>query len=244
MRCLIVDDEPLAHAVLSDYIAKVPFLVLVGATNSPIDALTLVQQGEVDVVFLDIQMPELTGMQFMRLAQRGPQGIQCRVILTTAYSEYALEGYEHDVVDYLLKPISFERFYRAVQKLWVTPGSVTDSGPLSPLPSASGIEGIKEFIFVKTEYRLQRVSLSSVLYCEGLKDYVSIFTPTERILALQTMKSMEEKLPAHQFVRVHKSYIVALNWIESIERNRIYIGKSVIPIGDTYRESFYRLIAE
>ncbi|GAB3955481.1 LytTR family DNA-binding domain-containing protein [Spirosoma harenae] len=246
MRCLIVDDEPLAHAVLSDYITKVPFLKLVGATNSPIDALTRVQQGEVDVVFLDIQMPELTGMQFMRLVQRGPQGNHCRVILTTAYSEYALEGYEHDVVDYLLKPISFERFYRAVQKLLAAPGNpfpeAIDTGPNSQPPFPSATESVKEFIFVKTEYRLQRIGLAEIQYCEGLKDYVSIYTTTERILALQTMKTMEEKLPTHQFVRVHKSYIVALNRIGSIERNRIYVGKSVIPIGDTYRESFYRLI--
>src|ERR687885_623620 len=122
MRCLIVDDEPLAHDILSDYIRKVPFLELVGATTSPIDALTQVQRGEVDVVFLDIQMPELTGMQFLNLIRRGVVGMQCRVILTTAYTEYALEGYEHEVVDYLLKPVSFERFYRAVQKL-VSPNS-------------------------------------------------------------------------------------------------------------------------
>jgi DNA-binding LytR/AlgR family response regulator len=246
MRCLIVDDEPLAHAVLSDYITKVSFLELVGATNSPIDALTQVQQGEIDVVFLDIQMPELTGMQFIRLLQRSPKASHCRVILTTAYSEYALDGYEHDVVDYLLKPISFERFYRAVQKVLATSGGtiplVSDSGLFVPESSPSPAETGKEFIFVKTEYRLQRISLASVLYCEGLKDYVSIFTTAERVVALQTLKTMEEKLPIHQFVRVHKSYIVALNRIESIERNRIYVGKSVIPIGDTYRESFYRLI--
>ena len=247
MRCLIVDDEPLAHAILSDYIRKVPFLELVGATTSPIDALTRVQRGEVDLVFLDIQMPELTGMQFMSLARRGVGGTQCRVILTTAYSEYALEGYEHDVVDYLLKPVSFERFYKAVQKLF----PLNHASDLPPAPTTEPTAGLsampppdapKDFIFVKTEYRLQRVGLNDILYCEGLKDYVSIFTPTDRVLALQTMKTMEEKLPANQFVRVHKSYIVALSRIESIERNRIYIGKAVIPIGDTHRESFYRLI--
>ncbi|WP_460978250.1 LytR/AlgR family response regulator transcription factor [Spirosoma knui] len=249
MRCLIVDDEPLAHDILSDYIRKVPFLELVGATTSPIDALTQVQRGEVDVVFLDIQMPELTGMQFLNLVRRGVVGMQCRVILTTAYSEYALEGYEHEVVDYLLKPVSFERFYRAVQKL-ISNGPVSqrpvaessDQSLAGSHPPASGNEGTKDFMFIKTEYRLQRVSMAEVLYCEGLKDYVSVYTETERILALQTMKSMEEKLPANRFVRVHKSYIVALNRIESVERNRIYIGKAVIPIGDTYREAFYRLI--
>lgn len=243
MRCLIVDDEPLAHTILSDYIRKVPFLTLVGATTSPIDALTQIQRGEVDLVFLDIQMPELTGIQFLNLLRRGSSGQACRVILTTAYSEYALDGYEHDVLDYLLKPISFERFYRAVQKL------MPASSPVATAPVSDSIaagqpapEPGKEFIFVKTEYRLQRVGLSEIQYVEGLKDYVSLYTPTERILALQTMKTMEEKLPAGQFMRVHKSYIVAINRIESVERNRIYIGKAVIPIGDTYRDAFYRLI--
>lgn len=244
MRCLIVDDEPLAHAILSDYIRKVPFLELVGATTSPIDALTQVQRGEVDMVFLDIQMPELTGMQFLKLVERAVGESKCRVILTTAYSTYALEGYEHNVVDYLLKPISFERFYKAVQKVFppikaekpdIPP---TIALPANTLTTAQAEPAAKDFIFVKTEYRLQRVDLNEILYCEGLKDYVSIYTPTDRILTLQTMKSLDEKLPANQFTRVHKSYIVALNRIESIERNRIFIKKAVIPIGDTYRDWF------
>jgi DNA-binding LytR/AlgR family response regulator len=244
MRCLIVDDEPLAHTILSDYVRKVPFLTLIGATTSPIEALTQVQRGEVDLLFLDIQMPELTGMQFLNLLRRGIAGHNCRVILTTAYSEYALDGYEHDVVDYLLKPISFERFYRAVQK--VMPSAMGSAPTPTPIegspPTAVPAEAIRDFIFVKTEYRLQRVGLSEILYVEGLKDYVSIYTPAERILALQTMKTMEEKLPMSQFVRVHKSYIVAVSHIESVERNRIYIGKTVIPIGDTYRDAFFRHI--
>jgi two-component system LytT family response regulator len=256
MRCLIVDDEPLAHAILSDYIRKVPFLELVGATTSPIDALSRVQFGEVDLVFLDIQMPELTGMQFLKLVERAVGVNRCRVILTTAYSEYALEGYEHDVVDYLLKPVSFERFYKAVQKLFpkappTPPAGISSSedvqNPIVTSPIANSATAPKDFIFVKTEYRLQRVSLPDILYCEGLKDYVSLYTigesaQPERILTLQTMKSLEEKLPDNQFIRVHKSYIVAVNRIESIERNRIYIGKAVIPIGDTYRDAFYRII--
>lgn len=244
MRCLIVDDEPLAHTILSDYVRKVPFLTLVGATTSPIEALTQVQRGEVDLLFLDIQMPELSGLQFLNLLRRGIAGHDCRVILTTAYSEYALDGYEHDVVDYLLKPISFERFYRAVQKVMPS-GSAPTSAPVeSSAVTATSVsaEAVRDFIFVKTEYRLQRVSLSEILYVEGLKDYVSIYTTTERILALQTMKTMEEKLPMSQFVRIHKSYIVAVSHIESIERNRIYIGKAIIPIGDTYRDAFFRHI--
>ena len=252
MRCLIVDDEPLARTILADYVSKIPFLSLVKATGSAIEALTLVQQGAADVVFLDIQMPELTGMQFLKLS-----GGRCPVILTTAYGEYALEGYEHNVVDYLLKPIAFERFYKAVLKASASvntgnagpmPVTVAETAapsisPATVLPTSAG----PDFLFVKTEYRLQRVDLADILYVEGLKDYVSVFTPTDRILALQTMKFMDEKLPADRFVRVHKSYIVALNQIESIERGRIYVNrpgreKAVIPIGDTYRDGFYARI--
>lgn len=245
MRCLIVDDEPLARAILTDYVGKMPFLTLTRATGSAIEALTLVQQGVVDLVFLDIQMPELTGMQFLKLS-----GGRCPVILTTAYSEYALEGYEHNVVDYLLKPIAFERFYKAVLKASANAGGVV-SVPMATLqpdiqPPTTLItnQNTPNFLFVKTEYRLQRIDLADILYVEGLKDYVSVFTPTDRILALQTMKFMDEKLPDDRFARVHKSYIVALNQIESIERGRIYItrpgrDKAVIPIGDTYRDDFY-----
>ena len=247
LRTLIVDDEPLAHAILTDYVAKIPYLQLVGATTSPIEALTSIQRGEVDLVLLDIQMPELTGIQFLKIAGSGLTSQQCQVILTTAYTDYALEGYEHNVVDYLLKPISFERFLKAIQKAWQLAGrqqhqlnhsilADTPSSSTAPAPPPT------DSIFIKTEYRLQRVSLDDILYIEGLKDYLSVYTPAERILALQTMKSMEEKLPANRFMRVHKSYIVALNHIESIERNRIYIGKAIIPIGDTYREEFFRAI--
>jgi two-component system, LytTR family, response regulator len=253
LRTFIIDDEPLALTILADYVQKVPFLTLAGTTTSPIAALQRVQSGEVDVVLLDIQMPELTGLQFLKIIRHGEAGSRCRVILTTAYSEFALDGYEHDVVDYLLKPISFERFYRAVQKLLPSHASETPSATpatsTDPAPASQAVPNQPDFIFVKTEYRLQRVDLDDVLYAEGLKDYVSIFLPpapgkTEptRLLTLQTMKSLEEKLPTSRFVRVHKSYIVALNRIESIERNRIYIGKAVIPVGDTYREEFFRRV--
>lgn len=260
LRTIVVDDEPLARTLLADYVQKVPFLTLLGTTDSPISVLQRVQAGEVDVVLLDIQMPELTGLQFLKIVRSSGATHRCRVILTTAYSEYALDGYEHDVVDYLLKPIAFERFYRAAQKL--LPEQLTDF--TSAGMGASGIQGDDaretrsisslqspqaDFIFVKTEYRLQRVDLDDILYAEGLKDYVSIYLPpasgkTEltRLLTLQTMKSLEEKLPVSRFMRVHKSYIVALNRIESIERNRIYIGKAVIPVGDTYRDEFFRRV--
>jgi len=239
IRCLVVDDEPLALHILEDYISKIPFLELVKATTNPIEALTMVQEGNIDLVFLDVQMPELTGIQFLKIANG-----KAKVILTTAYSQYALEGYELDVVDYLLKPIAFDRFFKAAQK---AQGIIQ---PSVKQPVAEPVQQIQQqqqdfssdFIFVKSEYKIQKVYLHQILYIEGLKDYISIFTPTERIITLQNMKKMEDTLPEKHFVRVHKSYIVALNKIDSIERSRIFIGDKIIPVGDTYRDNFFKII--
>jgi len=180
------------------------------------------------LVFLDIQMPELTGLQFMKIA-----GKQCKVILTTAYSKYALDGFEHDVIDYLLKPIAFDRFYRAVEK----------AKEIIYKPSIqSSAETNTEYLFVKTEHRIQKVNLKDILFVEGLQNYISIQTSNERVLSLQTLKKIEESLPLKDFVRVHKSYIVALRHISAIERSRIFIGDTVIPVGDSYREGFYGIV--
>jgi two-component system, LytTR family, response regulator len=236
IRCLVVDDEPLALHILEDYISKIPFLQLVKSTTNPIEALSLVQNGEADLVFLDVQMPELTGIQFLKISNG-----KVKVILTTAYSQYALEGYELDVVDYLLKPIAFDRFYKAAQKAQ----SVINPTTPANVPSNQDVpqkDLQNDFIFVKTEYKIQKVYLHDILFIEGLKDYISIYTPTERIITLQIMKKMEEALPEQHFVRVHKSYIVALNKIDSIERSRICIKDKIIPVGDTYRDQFFKII--
>src|ERR1700743_2885970 len=235
IRCLVVDDEPLALHILEDYISKMPFLTLVKSTTNPIEALTLVQEGGVDLVFLDVQMPELTGIQFLKIANG-----RVKVILTTAYSQYALEGYELDVADYLLKPIAFDRFYTAVQKVRerLTPAAAV--APIKEEPAQPDL--LSDFIFVKTEHKIQKVYLNDILFIEGLKDYISIFTPSERIITLQNMKKMEDALPEKYFIRVHKSYIVSLNKIDSIERSRIWIGDKIIPVGDTYREDFFKII--
>lgn len=229
IRCLVVDDEPLALDVLADYIQKVPFLQLIKTTTSAFEGLAIAQNDHIDLVFLDVQMPELTGIQFMKIMNK-----KCDVILTTAYSQYALDGYELDIVDYLLKPIAFERFYKAVQK-------VNSQKQLQQAPEPVS-KVVNDFIFVKTEHKIQKIYLNDILYIEGLKDYISIFSTTGRIITLQNMKKIEEALPAPGFVRVHKSYIVALDKIESIERSRIQIQGKIIPIGDTYRESFFKLI--
>lgn len=243
LKCIAVDDEPLALDIIEDYVSKVPFLELVKRTENAIEALQLVQAGGIDLVFLDIQMPELTGIQFLKIANG-----KSNYILTTAYSQYALESYDLNVSDYLLKPIAFDRFYKAVEKVHnqqqkaaepaaVPPPAIT---PLMSAPVAA--HPVQDFIFVKTEHKIQKIQLDDILYIEGLKDYISIYTRAERIITLQNMKKMEETLPKGQFIRVHKSYIIALDKIESIERSRISIFGKVIPIGDTYRDEFFRHI--
>ena len=234
VRCIAVDDEPLALDIITDYVAKVPELTLVASTTNAIDALAMVQNGEVDLAFLDVQMPELTGLQFLKIING-----KCDVILTTAYPQYALDGYELNVVDYLLKPIAFDRFYRSVQKVLANRSQQVPS-PVAIQPPGNSVD----FIFVKTEHKIQRVDLDDILYIEGLKDYISIYTAEERVVTLQNMKKMEDILPSGRFVRVHRSYIVALDKIVSIERGRIFIEDKVIPVGDTYRDTFYKYIGD
>jgi two-component system LytT family response regulator len=240
LKCIAVDDEPLALDIIEDYIAKVPFLELVKRTENAIEALQLVQAGGIDLVFLDIQMPDLTGIQFLKIANG-----KANYILTTAYSQYALESYDLNVSDYLLKPIAFDRFYKAVEKVRSQMQKEETAAPVAevapPVVTATAAPA-QDFIFVKTEHKIQKIQLDDILYIEGLKDYISIFTKTERIITLQNMKKMEETLPKGEFIRVHKSYIVSLDKVESIERSRISIKGKVIPIGDTYRDEFFKLI--
>lgn len=237
IRCIAVDDEPLALDIITDYVKKIPELELVASTTNAIEALGIVQNGGVDLAFLDIQMPDLTGIQFLKIING-----KCDVILTTAYPQYALDGYDLNVVDYLLKPIAFDRFYKSVQK--VLHSQAAKPQPHASASYASPVSEPVDFIFVKTEHKIQRVDLDEILYIEGLKDYISIFTVNERVVTLQNMKKMEEILPANRFVRVHRSYIVALDKIASIERGRIFIGDKVIPVGDTYRDTFYKFIGD
>jgi two-component system LytT family response regulator len=211
---------------------------LVKATTSAIEALTLVQDGGIDLVFLDVQMPELTGIQFLRIANG-----KAKVILTTAYPQYALQGYELDATDYLLKPIAFDRFYKAAQKVQAVMFPANKPVEKEELPQTQS-DFSNDFIFVKTEHKIQKVYLKDILFIEGLKDYISIFTPAERIITLQNMKKVEDALPERHFIRVHRSYIVAVNKIDSIERSRIFIGDKVIPIGDTYRDEFFKMVEE
>ncbi|MCR8559169.1 LytTR family DNA-binding domain-containing protein [Mucilaginibacter sp. BJC16-A38] len=235
LRCLIIDDKPLAIDILADYTRKVPFLELVATTTNPIEGLNIVREQNIDLVFLDIQMPELTGIQFIKIS-----GKQCKIVLTTAYTEYALDGYEHDVVDYLLKPIAFERFYRAAEKAFnliaIQPNSNIKAAPIVVTEKPA------EYLFVKTEHRIQKINLVDILYIEALQNYVSLNTTAGRVMSLQPLKKIEEQLPAVEFIRVHKSYIISLRHISSVERSRIFIGDTIIPVGDSYRDGFYKVI--
>lgn len=230
IKCLIIDDEPLAIDIISDYIDHMPDLQLVAKTTNPLEGLGIVQLGQIDLLFLDIQMPELTGIQFLKIMEEG----KCNVILTTAYPEYALDGYELNVLDYLLKPIAFDRFKKSIQK-------ARQSKAVQEIQTQPEQES---FIFVKSEYKLQKVNLQDILYIEGLKDYISIFTSSDRIITLQNMKHMVETLPTPKFSRVHRSYIVALDKIDSIEKSKIHIGNKAIPIGDTFKEGFLKKIKD
>ncbi|GAA3957054.1 LytR/AlgR family response regulator transcription factor [Mucilaginibacter dorajii] len=235
ISCLVVDDKPLAIDIIIDYISKVPFLELVAQTTNPIEALHMLNETAIHLVFLDIQMPELNGLQFIKIA-----GKKCKVILTTAYAEYALEGYDHDVIDYLLKPIPFNRFYQAAEKarqLILQPQTFIEA-PIA-IPSE---EPALDYIFVKTEHRIQKVNIKDLLYIESLQNYIVLHTAKEKIMSLQTLKKIEEQLPKKEFVRVHKSFVVGLRHISFVERSRIAIADIIIPVGETYRDGFYKLI--
>jgi len=224
---VIVDDEPLQHQVLADYVARTPGLLLLATFTDPQAALAFIRTQPVGLLLLDVQMPVLNGFQLLDLA--GP-GIQ--VIITSAHPEFALIGYEYNVMDYLLKPISYERFLKAVEKIrQVRPGR-------SPAVTAPG------YLFVKSGFKLVKVALDEVLYVEAMKDYAAIVTDTEKVLSLVSLNTLEKKLPADRFVRIHKSYIVALDKIRAIDKSSVWMGKVELPIGSTYRDLFLQRIRE
>ena len=228
ISCLIVDDEPLARNLLSDYAKKIPSLELFGTCEGPLQALEFLRNTPVDLLFLDIQMPEITGIGLLKVLPKKPM-----VIFTTAYSEYALDGYELDVVDYLLKPISFERFLKAVNKVQ---SRLTSNQPAAITQTAD------DFIFVKDGTKLVKIMVNDILYIEGLKDYVTIHTKTQKVISLQRLKSMEEQLPASLFVRIHNSFIVSLRAITSVHKNEVEIGPAFLPVGETFKKTFKEAI--
>jgi DNA-binding LytR/AlgR family response regulator len=221
-RCIIIEDEPLAMERTKIFVEKVPFLQLAAVFDNALEGLTYLREKPVDILFLDINMDELSGIELLESST-----LSCQVIITTAFPEYALKGYELDVTDYLLKPFSFPRFLQAADKA---------RGRL-PTPART-----MDYLFVKTENRLEKISIADILFIEGMRDYRRIHTRSKRIMTLQTFGELEETLPPARVCRVHKSYMVGLANIEAVERSRILIADKRIPVSDTYRQAFFSLI--
>lgn len=228
MKCLALDDEPLALEIIEDFATRAPISMQIKTFENAALALRYLQEEPVDLIFLDIKMPDITGIQFLKSLKHPPM-----VIFTTAYEEYALDGFNLDVVDYLLKPIPFERFLRAVTKAYEymsvsQPKSNTDN----------------DYIFVKTEYKIIKINLEDILYIEALKDYIKIYTQHQPVLTLKSLKAFESRLPKDKFIRVHRSYLVAMNKINSVEKNTVMIANQSIPISEGYRDKFYGVVAK
>lgn len=243
LKCAIIDDEPLAISLLESYVNKTPFLELAGKYNSAVNALPQLTKEPVDLLFLDIQMPELSGMEFSRILEA-----DTRIIFTTAFSQYALDSYKVNALDYLLKPISYPDFLKSAGKALQWYELLRESHPHDKEDSQVAPKEPPAFesIFIKTEYKLMQIELRKILYIEGLKDYVKIFIEDEPrpILSLVSMKTMEEMLPSSRFIRVHRSFIVQPEKIKVIERNRIVFGKEYIPISDNYKQKFMEFLAQ
>jgi two-component system, LytTR family, response regulator len=223
INCIIVEDEPLALKRTKEFISQVSYLNLISSFSNAFDAIGFLKTSTVDLIFLDIEMDGFTGIEFIESLTYKPQ-----IIITTAYDKYALKGFDLNVTDYLLKPFRFDRFLSAVERVYVTVSKDKKED--------------KNFIFVKTEYRLERVALCDIYFIEGMGDYRNIQTVPKKILTLQTFSDFEKELPITQFCRVHKSYIVSIDKIISIERNRIKIMETLIPISDNYKERFFSII--
>lgn len=245
LNCIAVDDEPLALGLVCAFIEKTPFLKLVGRYSSAVEALQGLHQQQIDVVFLDIQMPDLTGIELARVIEKAASGAQApRIVFTTAFNHFALEGFRVDALDYLLKPFNYEEFLRAATKAstyFDLVRKAENGGNANPVevPTATTISQ-EEYLFLKVEYQLVRVAYKDILYIEGLKDYVKVHLKSETrpLLSLTSLKNLEEKLPAHRFMRIHRSYIVNLERIESITRTSVQIGDVTIPVSDQYKDIF------
>lgn len=236
LNCALVDDEPLALDLLETYVRKTPFLSLVGKCSSAVAAMKELQEKSVDLLFLDIQMPELSGLEYSKMVNP-----ETRIVFTTAFGQYALDGYRVNALDYLLKPISYKDFLEAANKAlsWFEMKENASAG-------GNVVKVEDDCIYVKSDYKLVQIKLKDILYVEGLKDYVKIYIENEpkAILSLMSMKAMEERLPSSHFIRVHRSFIVQKNKIKIIERGRIVFGKEYIPISDSYKQELQNYLNE
>ncbi len=234
INCLAIDDEPLALELLEDNISKLPYLKLVAGCNDPMEGLSVIQNNQIDLVFLDIQMPGLTGMQFMQSITQKPM-----FILITAYEKYALDGYSYDVVDYLVKPVALERFIKACNK-------ARDLFELKQLKNSQPQQESISYFFVNVDYSMVKVVFNDILYVEGFKDYIKIHVSTSPhpLVVRMSMKAIEEQLPPSFFLRVQKSFIVSKNYITAIRKSSIFIGNIEIPVGENYREAVNLLMGQ
>ncbi len=234
IRCIAIDDEALALDLIEDNIKKLPFLEMVKTCKSAFEAMEVLRNESIDLIFLDIQMPDVSGIQLLKTLKSRPM-----VILTTAYEKYATEGFNLDVIDYLLKPYSLERFLKAVNKA----REYQDLREKALIQEHhKEIIASPNFLFVRADYKLVKIDLASVLYIEGLKDYVKIYMGDKPILTQMSMKALEEKLPPKEFVRVHRSFIVAFSKIDFIQKQMLTIGRKEIPISEHYRDQLYKMI--
>ena len=230
INCITIDDEPLALRQIASYIKKTPFLELEETFENPINAITFLQENEVDLMFVDINMPDLNGMDFVKSLDNPP-----KVIFTTAYSEYALEGFKVDALDYLLKPIDYAAFLKAANKArsWFD----------LQQKQSDQLKSDEDFLFIKSEYKIVRIKIDDIKYIEGMREYVRIHLANDKpIMTLLSMKSVEEQLPKDSFMRVHRSFIVNLKKITTIERNRIVFDKVYIPVSEQHKEKFHAFI--
>ncbi len=232
ITCYIIDDEPLAQQIVEEYIAKVPFLELKGIFMSPLEASSQMEKDTPDLLFLDISMPDLDGLSYILMLNPKPM-----IILTTAHDQYALKAFELEVKDYLLKPFPFERFYRSVLRLYQEQNSKLQPEKLEPIFDK---QTASDYIFLKVGHRIRKVALQEILYVEGMKDYLQIHTSTEKIMTLMSFTTLEELLPSAQFARVHRSFMIAIDKIDHIEKKRIRISNQIIPISETYANSFFK----
>ncbi len=230
LNCLAIDDEPLALDLIEGFINKVSFLKLLNKSNSAVEAIQFIQNNKIDLIFLDIQMPDINGIQLLKSLNYKPL-----VIFTTAFEQYALESYNLDVIDYLLKPIPFERFVKAANKTFEYYNLRLKS---------QFSEKANDYFFVKSEYQNVKINLADILYIEGLKDYVKIYLAGKEkpILTLMSLKSLEEKLQQSNFMRVHRSYIISINKIDALTKSNIHIGNKEIPVGELYVENILKLL--
>lgn len=232
LRCLAIDDEPLALELLEDNIKQIPFLELAGKCNNAMEAMKILKEQPIDLIFLDIQMPGLTGLQFIQSLTQKPM-----IILVTAYEKFALQGFELDVIDYLVKPVPFDRFVKACNKAW-------ELHLLRTKPPEAAEAAAHDYFFVNVEYSLLKVEFADIQWIEGLKDYIKINlrSSSKPVVTRMSMKSLEDQLPSSKFIRIHKSYIVSIAAITSIRKNSLFIGPAEFPVGDSYKEVLNTLI--